>query len=306
MYVHLLLLIKCLDVKFGWIKENLPPSARTIPSIHRFLLILFQDIRLHKPSTSTNQAPGPASSGAENGVDVIQDISFPSHHNTSSNSLAPTKSRGFAFVIFSRTRDADALLERWSWARLSPSSTTSPPGLESSERNIETDTSGGKRDVCSEDNEIRMKTIEEATSFGFRCLSMRKWEKMKVEYLDLQQKLLSKTIASNQPSRHALASSTRPTTASRSLYNSEKCDIPEDASPYQPPPPPNASYPRDCLLFVKHVHHETNKTTLKHLFASAIGANASADIVDYVDYTKGLDIVRNFVLLPFPRSLVTR
>jgi hypothetical protein len=49
----------------------------------------------------------------------------------------------------------------------------------------------------------------------------------------------------------------------------------------------SSPYPYGCLLFIKNIHHETNKTTLKVFFGKAL-ANASGGI-DYVDFNKGMD-----------------
>ncbi|KAF8901130.1 hypothetical protein CPB85DRAFT_1473488, partial [Mucidula mucida] len=55
-----------------------------------------------------------------------------------------------------------------------------------------------------------------------------------------------------------------------------------------PPPQDNAlsrdsPFPPDCLIFVKHVHSQTNKTTLRSLFSQA------GSEIDYVDFNKGMD-----------------
>jgi len=51
-------------------------------------------------------------------------------------------------------------------------------------------------------------------------------------------------------------------------------------------------YPLNCLVFVRNIHPETNKTTLRKLFSTAFGvasSNNQAEGLDYVDFTKGMD-----------------
>ena len=51
------------------------------------------------------------------------------------------------------------------------------------------------------------------------------------------------------------------------------------------------TYPRRCLVFIRHIHPETNKTTLRTLLSRAYGSDTTGKELDYVDYTKGLDSV---------------
>lgn len=53
---------------------------------------------------------------------------------------------------------------------------------------------------------------------------------------------------------------------------------------------PALHYPVGCLVFVKNLNPETNKTVLRSLLASAFSTEPSG-CIDYVDYTKGLDSV---------------
>jgi hypothetical protein len=55
----------------------------------------------------------------------------------------------------------------------------------------------------------------------------------------------------------------------------------------------DAPFPPGCLLFVRNVHPQTNRTTVRALLSQAlVRKGMSADNVDYVDYTKGMDTVR--------------
>ena len=60
----------------------------------------------------------------------------------------------------------------------------------------------------------------------------------------------------------------------------------------------NSTYPPGCLVFLRNVHPETNKTTLRGLFLHArrpigieVGKKDDDDGLDYLDYTKGMDSV---------------
>ncbi|KAF8958493.1 hypothetical protein BDZ97DRAFT_1923669 [Flammula alnicola] len=64
-----------------------------------------------------------------------------------------------------------------------------------------------------------------------------------------------------------------------------------------------SAYPSGCLVFVRKVHPETNKTTLRTLFSQAWkksgdegqsmrATGQDGDGVDYIDYTKGMDTAR--------------
>ena len=55
----------------------------------------------------------------------------------------------------------------------------------------------------------------------------------------------------------------------------------------------NAPYPPGCLVHVRHVHPETNKTTLRKLFAKASSEDDAG--IDYVDFNKGMITVRAIV-----------
>lgn len=56
-------------------------------------------------------------------------------------------------------------------------------------------------------------------------------------------------------------------------------------------------YPSGCLVFIRNLHPETNKTALRNLFLHARVENGDpsgkkdADGIDYLDYTKGMDCV---------------
>lgn len=63
-------------------------------------------------------------------------------------------------------------------------------------------------------------------------------------------------------------------------------------------PDPSAPYPPNCLVFVRNVNSETNKTALRALFSAALlegGEDLPPDGIDYVDFNKGLDTVCSII-----------
>ncbi|KAL5529925.1 hypothetical protein ACEPAF_6182 [Sanghuangporus sanghuang] len=193
----------------------------------------------------------------------IQSISFPRHQKDSPEAPPPTVGKGFAFIVLSSVKDVDYLLERWPW--------------ELADRSAE-----------AEESELS-KVIQEAMEHGFRCLSKRKWDELKEQYLALRRQLLEKTMAVH----HAGPPVTIPLQVDGDKSQGPQGDNKRAAShgalnkDVQPSDVPAAWYPKDCLVFVKNIHPETNKTTLRTLFSSAFDKDASS--IDYVDYNKGLD-----------------
>lgn len=51
-------------------------------------------------------------------------------------------------------------------------------------------------------------------------------------------------------------------------------------------------FPQNCLVFVRNIHPDTNKTALRTLFGKPL--ILSKGVVDYVDFSKGLDTVGLF------------
>jgi len=121
------------------------------------------------------------------------------------------------------------------------------------------------------------KTHKAASESGFRALSKRKWEKLKEEYLLYQQQLLADA-----------ASHTALPRPRRAMVEDTRETIEKIQSPGLPPSIAQTTYPLNCLIFVKNIQPDTNKTTLRNLFSSVF-ENPEGQI-DYVDYTKGLDI----------------
>ncbi|KDQ15495.1 hypothetical protein BOTBODRAFT_187311 [Botryobasidium botryosum FD-172 SS1] len=221
--------------------ENMPPSARSLPSLARFMHALL-------PPPSPSQSPVPM---------AVQSITFPNRQSASEGSnlslgFGEIKCRGFAFVTFREVEHAERAVQEWPWDT-----------QEASEGNTATPSNT---------------TAVEAKKCGFRTMSKGTWVALKEEYLAYQAHLLdlSKPTASPDP---------EPVRSSQPIPNSN-----------QPPPLIHhtpvfehelETYPRGCLVFVRNVHPETNKTTLKALFSAAFAEESSG--VDYVDFQKGID-----------------
>ncbi|KLO07908.1 hypothetical protein SCHPADRAFT_859587 [Schizopora paradoxa] len=184
---------------------------------------------------------------------TVERVRFPPHRDDAPDALEPFKCKGFAFVTLSSSNTV-TLLDQWPWER---------------------------RDSSSDSEGRRHKAALES---GLRALSKRNWEKLKEEYLLHQQRLLAE--AANQ--NHASA----PRASKRTSDDDDESRLIEISRPHtisepQPPSIPQATYPLDCLVFVKNIQPDTNKTTLKKLFSVAFEDPEGQ--IDYVDYTKGLD-----------------
>lgn len=207
----------------------------------------------------------PRESGSEPSAFSLQSVSFPPHEKDDPN-VPPTAGKGFAFIILSHTKDVDYLLHRWPW-------------------NLDV------RPTTLDTEDEAPSVVREAMDLGFRCLSKREWDKLKEEYLTLQRRLLERTLVGNapgpstgkraQPDASSEAAPRRQDMDTSVITQKSEAVVRADESP--------AWFPRDCLVFVKNVHPETNKTTLRTLLSSAF--NKIAAPIDYVDYNKGLDSV---------------
>ncbi|KAJ7766631.1 hypothetical protein B0H16DRAFT_1242813, partial [Mycena metata] len=111
----------------------------------------------------------------------------------------------------------------------------------------------------------------DAAKFGFRTLSKARWDELNSEYLNYRAKIIAE----------APAAATLPLSVAQ--------DAPEPSRRLPSPAmssAANMSYPQGCLVFVRNIHPETNKTTLRNFFAQAVDA---VEAIDYVDFNKGID-----------------
>ncbi|GJE87496.1 hypothetical protein PsYK624_035790 [Phanerochaete sordida] len=185
----------------------------------------------------------------------VQHISLPRHHLDKPD--GQPKCKGFALVTLANAEDVASLLQHWPWQRAKPSPSA---------------TAG--------------KDLSDAARYGLRMTTKSHWGKLNDEFLAYRQRLLDQ-IAEEDAADEA----DEPTTS-----DPPPPAAPEEASAPDAPPAAtldlSAPFPPDCLVFVRHVHPETNKTTLRTLLARAF-ADASAGApdagIDYVDFSKGMD-----------------
>jgi hypothetical protein len=122
-------------------------------------------------------------------------------------------------------------------------------------------------------------SVREARTAGFRCLSKRDWDRLEVEYLAHREHLLLQ-MEENQDDMSPEA--IRP----KEVAHFEPQKQVEDGHM-------DTTFPRNRLLLVRGVHVRTNRTALKSLLSRAVG---TLDAIEYVDYTKGMDSVRDMPL----------
>lgn len=253
------------------LQENIPVQYRSLPGT----LKLIKRILAHAPSPSSCHPR-------------IQSIVFPRHYRDQPTSLPVCK--GFAFVTLTFLQDVNYILGKWAWETL-------------------------QTKTESEATENRSQVLEDAAKFGFRSTSKENWDSLKAKYLLFRQQLVEEINDGQEKekaSRRHLEASLPPTPVlsahissshDRKEKNSiEGKDVHIPAYTVTAKPPPihtNSLYPSGCLVFVRHLHPETNKTTLRALFAHAWSTDAgapssskSADGIDYLDYMKGMDSVR--------------
>ena len=187
----------------------------------------------------------------------IQCISLPRHHLDKPGDHP--KCKGFALVTLARFEDVDHLLQLWPWER---------PRTASASRSE--------------------KVPQDAERFGFRTTMKLRWDKLNQEYLSYRQELL------DQMAQDTAHDDAEPSTSAVSPPNEAAEAERKDTAPDTPVLDLSAPYPSGCLAFVRHVHPETNKTTLRKLLSQAFSkteSGVSDGGIDYVDFNKGMDTV---------------
>lgn len=209
----------------------------------------------------------------------VQNVTLPSHYLDKPGDIP--KCRGYALVTFSTTEQRDVLLRDWPWKRR-PYDATGHGTLE----------------------------VKEAQRFGFRTIPKMRWDQLNEEYVAYRQQLIDKTFEANK----------RASSTSRPDIPSET-DVPSHVRPKDEDlpiralasPPPGGTpktttaspYPYGCLVFVRNIHPETNKTTLKALFAKAFEDKGKSTGLDYVDFNKGMDSCYLRLASPHHTSILT-
>lgn len=169
-------------------------------------------------------------------------------------------------MTLARTDEVEFLLHEWPWSRTQD-----------------------RGEIEKESLDVR-----EAAKFGLRALSKGRWDQLKEEYLTYRRKLLDEmtafedTDASDPTSKQVTPAVSKPPPAQNSTPR-PALEVPtmDMSSPY----------PLNCLVSVRNIHPETNKTTLRALFNTAFNTpTAKAQVqnggLDYVDFNKGMDSVR--------------
>ena len=278
----------------------MPITHRTLAGIHHFLSSL-----LPVP-TPCSSPPSPSTGTPPPGQIRIQTVTLPAHHLDRPG--APPKCKGFALVTCASAADATRLATTWPWLPWRTSVPVPVSDKDEDEGKGEGEQKEGK-EGDEEDGrrkrEKRKATAEEdAVKFGFRALPKARWDALKDEYLEHRQRLLDEIARQDAP---ASAASSPPLERRRqrqrgplATADASEERVPrsartrnpeseqEQASSLSPSLDPGAPYPPGCLVFVRNVHPETNKTTLKAL----LSAHAPPAVVDYVDYSKGMVSVR--------------
>jgi len=193
----------------------------------------------------------------------------------------------------------NALLEQWPW------------DVPSRKDSAETE----------ESQSINIQLRKEARKFGFRCLRKAKWEELKAEYLLYRQQLVeemnrhqdeelemrTRKVAGLSTHRPSGAGANASALVASQKIADEVVKRPMDELLQTQTEGPKSihsgsKYPSGCLVFVRNLHPETNKTTLRTFFSQAWNegphsgepGSACADGVsglDYLDFTKGMDRV---------------
>ncbi|KAH9833803.1 uncharacterized protein C8Q71DRAFT_860076 [Rhodofomes roseus] len=161
------------------------------------------------------------------------------------------KCKGFALISVSTLAQAENLAHDWPW------------------------------DVRRTDlyNVADTAEAQEAVKFGFRVMPRARWDALREEYLAYRQTLLD-----------ALAYSEHETGEAQETNTVEEHAPSHATAPSLLTTDLSSPYPQGCLVFVRNVHPETNKTTLRALFSQPFTESGAADAgVDYVDFSKGMD-----------------
>lgn len=173
--------------------------------------------------------------------------------------------RGYALVTFSTTEQRNAILEQWPWRRRFA-------------------TKINEQDVG------HTSEIKDALMFGFRTISKARWDELNEVYLTYRQSLMDKVVEADSSTSHGPDVARGLDGLTQPKDDSVTCS-PSAETPAVPQTISTSPYPFGCLVFVRNTHPDTNKTTLKALFAKAFEAQGQSNGLDYVDFSKGMDSV---------------
>ena len=184
---------------------------------------------------------------------MVQNIWLPPHAHDKPGDLP--KCKGFALITLSSPEQAEELTRRWPWNARRTDLHDIPDTPET----------------------------QEAIKFGFRTMARVRWDELREEYLAYRRTLLDALAYAEQEHEDNVEVST---------IASEEPTAPLSVIPHLPTTDLSSPYPQGCLVFVRNIHPETNKTTLRSLFSQAFANSDISDAgVDYVDFSKGMDTV---------------
>ena len=192
--------------------------------------------------------------------------------------------------------------------------------METGIKSAVTNAKGKEKDRSLRDEEISP-LYAGATKFGLRILTKARWEELRAEYLLYRQELVDEINMFQDEGEIRVYGGGRRGYVGEMHDQEEQEDPPktnqiqvQKRAHIQPRSTKsaviaandsvdtagihhNSTYPPGCLVFVRNVHPETNKTTLRGLFLHAKGPTGieggkkDDDGLDYLDYTKGMDCV---------------
>ncbi|CAE6422208.1 unnamed protein product [Rhizoctonia solani] len=237
--------------------ERIPQSVRSIWTLYHFVSALF--------------------SSEESEQQVVQDILVPTAE-PSLSTPQPGRFRGQAFVVFATYELAQKFCKRWVWNVPHGTGSDKQPELKSGDR-WQRETAEAVAELC-----------------GFRSLSKSQWDKLKVEYLEHQSRILKQAPRRPKVDKPPNDStSIPPAPAPVPAQVSRQAPAPRQIPDSRPPP-----FPPGILVFVKRLHPETNKTTLKTLLS-----RGAPNGVEYIDFQKGIDSAHVRLRTPTDATLLT-
>ncbi|PFH47126.1 hypothetical protein AMATHDRAFT_7056 [Amanita thiersii Skay4041] len=192
----------------------------------------------------------------------IQGVKLVKHHQDKPDQHPTFKD--FCLVTFRDVDDAGLLLQRWPW-----NTRTRLIGK------------GGGAELRED--------IKEALRFGFRVLKKPDWEKLREEYLAYRTRLVQEIV--EYEDREAMSGVGAVTFGKRVRDEANERGDKQQRTETAAKLTAESPYPYGCLLFVRNVHPETNKTTLRTLFSSVLQneLKVPGNGLDYVDYNKSMD-----------------
>ncbi|RXW24183.1 hypothetical protein EST38_g1653 [Candolleomyces aberdarensis] len=231
--------------------ENVPIHYRSVAALVQFVLALLPS----KESLSSSPAR-------------VQHVFLPPHHRDKPGDVPIFK--GFSLITFSDEADPKHFVEAWPWQP--------------------------REDSPSKSSANNDETTSDAVKYGFRTTSKSNWEALRAEYLVYRQQLVQEIndhqdasaltrVHQKEPSSHEGQTSSSAKPSKQPKEDEDVSTTNNSAITFDSP------YPYGCLVFVKNIHPETNKTTLKTLFGKALSQSDAAvnGGIDYVDFNKGMD-----------------